>query len=331
MTRILNANLKKFLGAKYERVPQSFIIWVVFIFIARSMELSLAISPFILWLATVFATVGGFVQVLNADDTIDSLRGQLMLPESFALFHAAFSLSVVIYVLLTKAGLLLAGFLALSGFNLTAVIGFFVCFTICGAVTYPLAFRSEKRAVPYRYVNNNRHNFAAYLIRYLLQNKPYLSNTAVLWAFGCAFAYFTSSNGFPNILPLGLAIMCLNTPLGILLSGDKALYKQTCLLPCQTVNVFIPYALFVAGVNAIGCGMYLTAWRLITGMLNPVFITMAALYAIISGFLTVVLEIKFPLLDWKVQSDLWHHPRKFVVPGIMILLSLPMAMLMGGM
>ena len=106
--------------------------------------------------------------------------------------------------------------------------------------------------------------------------------------------------------------------------------KQTCLLPCQTISVFIPYALFVAGANAIGCGMYLTAWRLITGMLNPAFITLAGLYAIISGFLTVVPEIKFPLVDWKVQSDLWHHPRKFVVPGIMILLSLPMAMFMGG-
>jgi hypothetical protein len=59
----------------------------------------------------------------------------------------------------------------------------------------------------------------------------------------------------------------------------------------------------------------------------PVF---AVLFAILSAVLTVTLEIKFPLLDWKVESDLWHHPRKYVVPGIMLLLALPVTFLTGG-
>jgi len=330
MKRILNANLKKFLGAKYERIPRTAVIWAVIIFIVKSLKLTVAISPLVLWLAVSAATVGGVVQILNADDTVESLRGQLMLPESPALFHAAFGLAAAVYVMLTKTGLLLIGYLALSGFEPTAVIGFFACFIVSGAATYSLAFRSEKKTAQYHYVKNRRHNFVIYLMRYLLQNKPYLSNTAILWAFGCAFAFFTSGSGYPNVLPLGLALMCLNTPLGILLSSDGALYKQIRLLPGQTVSVLARYALFVSAVNAISCGVYLTAWYLITARLNPALIAMAVLFALISGSLTVFLEMKFPLINWKVQSDLWHHPRKYIVPVIMLLLSLPIAIFIGG-
>lgn len=43
-----------------------------------------------------------------------------------------------------------------------------------------------------------------------------------------------------------------------------------------------------------------------------------------------MLEIKVPLLGWKVESDLWHHPRKYIVPGIMIFLAILLVILMGG-
>jgi hypothetical protein len=327
MTRILKVNLRKFLGVKYERVTHTLLTWAVLFFVVRSLELALAIAPFVLWLATLVATVGGFIQLLNADDTVNCLPGQLMLPESPLMFHAAFSLAAAIYVLLTKTGLLLVGYLALAGFDWAAVVGFGVCAVAGGAAAYPLAFRAEKRAAPYRYIKGKRHHFAAYLRRYLLQNKPYLYDTALIWAFGCVFAVLTSASGFPAVLPLGFALMCLNTPLGILLSSDRALYRQIRLLPRQTISVFVPYALFVATVNAVGCAIYLTVWHLLTGSVNIAFVAVAGLFALTSGVLTVLLEVKYPLLDWKVQSDLWHHPRKYIVPGVMVLLSLPVTVL----
>jgi hypothetical protein len=253
-----------------------------------------------------------------------------MLPENPFMFHAAFGLAAAIYVLLAKSGLLLVGYLALAGFDGPAVIGFFACAMVGGAVAYPLAFRAEKKATPYRYIKNSRHHFAAYLLRYMLHNKPYLANTAILWAFGGVFAFFASTSGVPAVLPLGLALMCLNTPLGILLSGDRALYRQIKLLPRQTFSVFVPYALFVAIVNAVGSAIYLIAWYLLTDSVNIVFVAVTGLFAFISGALTALLEVRFPLLDWKAQSDLWHHPRKYVVPGVMVLLSLPVAMIVGG-
>jgi len=330
MTRILNANLKKFMGAKYERVPKTLVIWAIVLFSLRSSGFTLEIAPFVLWLATIVATISGFVQVLSSDDTVDSLRGQLMLPENPALFHAAFYMAVALYTLLTKTGLLLIGYLAMSEVHLSTLVGFFVCFVVSGLVTYPLVFRTEKRVTADRYINRIQHNFILYLQRYLLSNKTYLGNTVVLWAFGCVFAAFAGKSGLPNVLPLGFALMCLNTPLGILLSSDRDLYSQIKLLPRQSAGVLFPYALFIAAVNAVACGLYLMAWWFAVGGFAPIMIAVAPLFAIISASLSVVLEMKYPLLNWKVQSDLWHHPRKYVVPCVMLLLALPIAILTGG-
>ncbi|SDX34055.1 hypothetical protein [Paenibacillus sp. PDC88] len=330
MTRILNANLKKFMGSKYERVPKTLVVWAIVLFSLRSSGLVLEITPIVLWLATIVATVGGFVQVLSSEDTVNSLRGQLMLPESPTQFHAAFYMAVALYTLLTKTGLLLIGYLAVSDLRLSALVGFFVCFIVSGLVTYPLVFRIEKRVSAYRYINYRRHNFTVYLLRYLLNNKTYLGNTVVLWAFGCVFAAIAGKSEFPNVLPLGFALMCLNTPLGILLSSDRDLYRQIKHLPRQSGGVLLPYALFITTVNVVACGIYLMAWWFAVGSFAPIMIPVALLFAVISAGLSVWLEMKYPLLDWKVQSDLWHHPRKYVVPGFMLLLALLIAILTGG-
>lgn len=330
MTRILNANLKKFMGARYERIPKTLIIWAVVLFALHSSELSLEIAPIVVWLTTVFITVGGFVQVLSSDDTVDSLRGQLMLPESPAKFHAAFFFTAMLYTLLTKTGLLLIAYLALSTIKISAIIGFAICFFVSGAAVYPLVFRSEKKVTGHRYTGGTKHNFAVYLLRYLWNNKNYFANTVILWAFGCAFAVFSSKSGFSNVLPLGFAIMCLNTPLGILLSSDRALYRQVRFLPGQTTVVLFPYALFVTLVNMTACAIYLTAWYLATGYFASIMMVIAILFSMISAILTVMLEIKHPLLDWKVESDLWHHPRKYIVPGIMVVFAVTTTILMGG-
>lgn len=225
------------------------------------------------------------------------------------------------YLLLTKAGLLLIGYLAISTIRVSAITGFIVCFFAAGAVVYPLAFRTEKKTIANRYVGGTKHRFILYLLRYLWNNKNYLVNTAALWTFGCIFSMSMSKMDFPNIYTLGLAIMCLNTPLGILLSGDKALYRQVLSLPGQTKGILFPYALFVTVVNAIACTLYLVVWYLATERITLIMMVLAALFSVMSATLTVALEMKYPLLNWKVENDLWHHPRKYIVPGIMVLLA----------
>ena len=47
----------------------------------------------------------------------------------------------------------------------------------------------------------------------------------------------------------------------------------------------------------------------------------AVFFALQSAVLSVLLEWFYPIRDWKIESDLWHHPRKYVVPMVMLLLA----------
>ena len=47
----------------------------------------------------------------------------------------------------------------------------------------------------------------------------------------------------------------------------------------------------------------------------------ASFFALQSAVLSVLLEWFFPVRGWKIESDLWHHPRKYLVPSGMLLLA----------
>ncbi|EMF0311854.1 hypothetical protein J5K73_002389 [Enterococcus faecium] len=330
MTRILNVNLKRFMGTKYERIAKTLALWAILLFALKSSGVRIEISPTVIWLTTTVLTIGGFIQVLSSDDTIDSLYGQIMLPENPLKFHFAFFLSVALYTLFTKVGLLLVVYVAVSEFQVLTIIGAILLFFVSGIVTYLLDFHTDKKVTKYRYVKHTRSNFALYLLRYLLNNKKYLANTAALWAFGSVFAIVAGKSAPSDFLPIGFALMCLNTPLGILLSSDRALYRQIKLLPRQFNGVLLPYALFLVIINMIACSVYLIVWKIVVGNFSLIVLLFAVNFSIISAGLTVMLEIKVPLLGWKVESDLWHHPRKYIVPGIMIFLAILLVILMGG-
>uniref|UniRef100_UPI001952225E hypothetical protein n=1 Tax=Klebsiella pneumoniae TaxID=573 RepID=UPI001952225E len=66
--------------------------------------------------------------MLSSDDTIDSLYGQIMLPENPLEFHFAFFLSVALYTLFTKVFLLLFVFVAVSVFQVLTIIGAILLF-----------------------------------------------------------------------------------------------------------------------------------------------------------------------------------------------------------
>jgi hypothetical protein len=327
MIRILNANLKWFFGAKYERVfRSSFILMIVFIAL-RSSGFHINIAPSVLALTTTFVTIIAFVVVLQSDDTIEGMRGQLMLPDNQLAFHTAFFTALNAYTLLTKTGLLFVAYIAVSDCTSFGIIVFAVCFIVSGFITYTIAFRSEKRSAVRHQISRTRHSFILYLLRYLTGNKAYLTNTVVLWVFCCVFAITIGMSGFDAVMPLGFALCCLNTPLGVLLSSDKTLYRKVQSLPGQFRTVLLPYAAVVMGSNLIACGLYLVSWQLTAGNVTALMLAIAAFLSTIGAFLTVMLELYFPLLDWKVESDLWHHPRKYVVAGVLMILTVPLMLI----
>ena len=67
--------------------------------------------------------------------------------------------------------------------------------------------------------------------------------------------------------------------------------------------------------------IFLISYEMQTGGITLPIILLAAVFALLSAVGSVLLEWFYPLRNWKIESDLWHHPRKYVVPMVMLLLA----------
>lgn len=161
----------------------------------------------------------------------------------------------------------------------------------------------------------------AYLMRYLMTNKNYLVNTVGLCAIACFLPLLFGEFQGLNMFPLGLAILCLNTPICTLLSCDPDLEQAVRVLPGQSGRFCRRYCLFIFAVNGMIASIYLCSWRFINGGIGLADVGSVALFVLQSAILSVILEWKYPIHNWKTESDLWHHPRKYLVPLIMLLLA----------
>lgn len=171
-----------------------------------------------------------------------------------------------------------------------------------------------------RYAGSTANVFA-YLARCLLANKNYCVNTAGLCAVACFLPLLLSEFQGLNVVPIGLAILCLNTPICTLLSCDPGLEQAIRVLPGQAAYFCRRYCLFVFAVNASVAGIYLCSWQFINGGIGAADVAAALVFALQSAVLSVVLEWVCPIRGWKIESDLWHHPRKYLVPLVMLLLA----------
>lgn len=170
-------------------------------------------------------------------------------------------------------------------------------------------------------IGGSRPSIAVYLLRYLLAHKNYLTNTLAMWAVAWLLPLaFRQIEGM-NIMPLGLAILTFNTPLGILLSCNPGLEQMIRALPNQYRMFCIPYGLFVLSSNAIAAVIFLCCCH-VCGSIIPGWVYLAAIIiALQSAILTVLLEWHRPIRNWNIESDLWHHPRKYIVPLLMMLIT----------
>lgn len=166
-----------------------------------------------------------------------------------------------------------------------------------------------------------RGSFFAYVLRYLLANKNYMVNTAGLCVIACVLPLILNQFGDFNLWPIGLAIVSLNTPLCILLSVDRDLEQAVRMLPGQVLGFGMKYCGFLSGVNMLLSSIYLTSWQLQFGNVSIWMLGVAGIFAVQSALGSVILEWVFPLRNWQLESDLYHHPRKYIVPAIMMFLA----------
>ncbi len=172
------------------------------------------------------------------------------------------------------------------------------------------ALRQRKKATLWRY-----------FFRYLSCHKNYLLNTVVMWCVALVLPYFLREMAGMSVVPVGFAILSLNTPICILLSCDRDLEQAVRFLPGQKRRFCIPYCLFIFLCNMAADVIFLLSWQIQNGGVTVLMIFGAVFFALQSAVLSVLLEWFYPIRDWKIESDLWHHPRKYVVPVVMLLLA----------
>ena len=160
-----------------------------------------------------------------------------------------------------------------------------------------------------------------YLLRYLITNKNYLLNTAGLCVIAGVMPFILGQFEGVNVMPLGFAVLCLNTPICILLSCDPGLEQAVRTLPEQAKRFCTNYCFFIFSVNMAVNSVYLISWQIGKSGVNSAEIIAALIIALQSAVLSVLLEWFCPVRNWKIENDLWHHPRKYIVPLIMFLIA----------
>ena len=180
------------------------------------------------------------------------------------------------------------------------------------------------RSVHTRQVVKHKSGMASvfvYLLRYLMSNANYLVNTVALCAFACVLPFILGQfDGF-NDMPIGFAILSLNTPICTLISGDPDTEQGLRAMPGQAARFCTQYCLFIFCVNSLISGVYLMCWQFRNGGVGYIELLTAVLFAMQSAIFSVAFEWARPLRGWKVETDLWHHPRKYLVPAVMMLIA----------
>ncbi len=167
----------------------------------------------------------------------------------------------------------------------------------------------------------NHHSIWRYMLRYLMSHKNYIVNTFAMWGVAVLLPMLLGELGSTFVLPIGFAILTLNTPICILLSCDPSLEQAVRSMPGQMRRFILPYGFFILICNGIADLIFLISWSVQIGDVSPLLAGIAFGFALLSAIGSVLLEWFCPLRNWKIESDLWHHPRKYVVPGIMMLLA----------
>ena len=323
---------RKLFGVKYERLARTLFLDLVVFWGLHISGLQVEIAPFILYLMS-FAFSGGVMcRTLSSDGNRANLENLFMLPFEGRTLVFSYVAALGAYTLLTKTAGLLAVVLAVSRWSLVEILGSVLCALAAVVVvsclyplrlgrtdTYAFYVRPERRRRTVKV--HHRYSVWRYLFRYLMSHKNYLVNTAAMWGVACVLPVLLGQMEAHFVLLIGFAILSLNTPICILLSCDPALEQAVRFLPGQKKALCVPYCLFIFGCNLTVDIIFLCSWQLQVGGIIPLHALTAAAFALLSAAGSVLLEWYCPIRGWNIESDLWHHPRKYIVPAIMMLLA----------
>lgn len=340
---------KQLFGAKYEHIVKSLVTCLILFLAVRITEIKMEIAPAVLFLAATVCSAGLMWQALHSLRNADYMAGLFMLPFTNRKMVLSIVLVFTSYTLLTKTFPVLALFFAVGKWSTFEIAVALLCscngcfmavawYLMTKGISYQnnaLLYKNRKQipfvdAYVFYHFTSTKHlirhskgtgNIFLYFLRYLIMNKNYLLNTAVLCVVGTILPIILGQFEGVDIMPLGFAIFCLNTPICILLSCDPDLEQAVRVLPGQARRFYSCYGFFVFLVNLAVSSVYLLSWQIQYGGVGGIQIMTAVLIALQSAILSILLEWHCPIRNWKTENDVWHHPRKYIVPFIMMLIA----------
>lgn len=322
---------RRLLGIRRERMVRGILLCAFLYGSLWTAGIRLAVAPPVKYLMVFTVTGGTMWKALLSRDMEADLRHLSALPVGEGKLAFACTLALGTYVFFLRTGPLLAVLSAVCPWKRGESSVCALC-VLCG-VLVPAGFlflpRKHKGACilcpedsctkKRRLTGKGSPSIQRYLLRYLLAHRNYLVNTAALMGVALALPYFLGMLEAKVALPMGFAILSLNTPLQILLSCDPSLERMVRMLPGQEKAFFLPYGMLLFIGSLVRNHIYLISWTLQNGRVNGAAVLLALWYALQSAVGAVFLECRFPIRGFRVESDLWHHPRKYVIPGILLL------------
>ncbi len=182
-------------------------------------------------------------------------------------------------------------------------------------------FYTEEGRGSRRVKSGKRALLLRYFFRYMSFHRNYMANTAAMSAVALVLPFFLGKAAGQSAVFTGFGILSLNTPVCILLSCDRGLEQAVRFLPGQKRAFGIPCVQFIFLCNMAVNVLFLCSWQIQNGGLTVLTAAACVFFALQSAVLSALLEWFYPIRSWKIESDLWHHPRKYAVPAVMLLLA----------
>lgn len=163
-------------------------------------------------------------------------------------------------------------------------------------------------------IKSQTGNFFVYIYRYFKFNKSYIFSSISMLLLGCMV--FIGGKDFvsEDIIPSMLVLIIYNVPLSFVISINKDLQKKIKSFPNQFKLFYFPYFLFCLLINIVTISLFFLA----TNTFTIKFMLIGFCLSVENSILTTFLEYKFPIKNWNTETELWNHPRKYIIISLLI-------------
>jgi len=322
MFRLLKANGRFYFQMEWQKWLGVCLAYVGIYQSARTIFDRQNVNRWVIMMTLSCATFVAVAHTLRSPAVIQQARHQLHLPESRASFHFSFYVSTILYCLVKRLGYILITYLAIdqqwiNHFGLASLSLLF-----SGLLAYILFFTRERGLERTRIYLGKKANFMNYIGQYMTLHKNFILNSLSLWGLAGGILYVCWQYQQRIYLPFGLIIICLNTPLGTILSISPMLQRKLKHLPNERREVVKAYFLIVWLWNQVGTMVYWMVAKTCFQQSSLAFNLLTVSLPLLASGLTVWLEVQHPIKNWQVEQDIMHHPRKYLVSLLLLIVSI---------